>query len=280
MVGASIARRTRSGTFVGPGICRKCRPLRWLTPGQTRDYAPRLGGRKTNWRGSCAARSAPTTTRGTSTRATRACTRATPLLVAFPRDAADVAAAIAGRRALRRAGAHPRRGHQPRRPGGGPGDRARHLPPHGRDRGDRRGRADRAGRPRRGAGRPQPRRRGARARVRAGHLDLQPGDARRHDRQQLLGQPLDRLRHDDRPRARRSTSCSPTARPRASAPSARRSGRRARRPTRSRAASTGSCRRSCAATRARSPRTTRATGASRAATGSTRSRAGSTSPSS
>ena len=24
----SIARRTRSGTFVGPGICRKCRPLR------------------------------------------------------------------------------------------------------------------------------------------------------------------------------------------------------------------------------------------------------------
>ncbi len=30
----------------------------------------------------------------------------------------------------------------------------------------------------------------------------QPGDARRHDRQQLLGQPLDRLRHDGRPRAR------------------------------------------------------------------------------
>src|SRR5690348_15663329 len=26
MVGLSIARRTRSGTLVGPGICRKCRP--------------------------------------------------------------------------------------------------------------------------------------------------------------------------------------------------------------------------------------------------------------
>ncbi len=29
MVGAEIARRIRSGTFVGPGICRKCRPLRY-----------------------------------------------------------------------------------------------------------------------------------------------------------------------------------------------------------------------------------------------------------
>src|SRR4029453_6661559 len=28
MVGRSIARSTRSGTLVGPGICRKCRPLR------------------------------------------------------------------------------------------------------------------------------------------------------------------------------------------------------------------------------------------------------------
>jgi len=27
MVGMSIARRIRSGTFEGPGICRKCRPL-------------------------------------------------------------------------------------------------------------------------------------------------------------------------------------------------------------------------------------------------------------
>jgi hypothetical protein len=26
IVGAEIARNTRSGTFVGPGICRKCRP--------------------------------------------------------------------------------------------------------------------------------------------------------------------------------------------------------------------------------------------------------------
>jgi hypothetical protein len=31
MVGRSIALRTRSGTFVGPGICRKWRPLRKLT---------------------------------------------------------------------------------------------------------------------------------------------------------------------------------------------------------------------------------------------------------
>ena len=43
---------------------------------------------------SCAAPFAPTRTRATCTRATRACTR-DPLLVAFPRDAADVAAAIA-----------------------------------------------------------------------------------------------------------------------------------------------------------------------------------------
>ena len=41
-----------------------------------------------------------------------------------------------------------------------------------------------------------------RARLRAGHLDVEPGDARRHDRQQLLGQRVDRLRHDDRSRPR------------------------------------------------------------------------------
>ncbi len=26
MVGSAIARKTRSGTLVGPGICKKCRP--------------------------------------------------------------------------------------------------------------------------------------------------------------------------------------------------------------------------------------------------------------
>ena len=30
MVGASMARSTRSGTFVGPGICRKWRPGRYI----------------------------------------------------------------------------------------------------------------------------------------------------------------------------------------------------------------------------------------------------------
>ena len=35
IVGASIARSTRSGTFVGPGICRKWRPLRY-----TRRFTP------------------------------------------------------------------------------------------------------------------------------------------------------------------------------------------------------------------------------------------------
>ena len=61
----------------------------------------------------------------------------------------------------------------------------------------------------------QPGRRPARPDVRPGHLDQQPRHARRDDRQQLLRQPLDPLRHDDRPRPARSTSCSPTgARPR------------------------------------------------------------------
>ena len=62
--------------------------------------------------------------------------------------------------------------------------------------------AARARRPGRRAGGPQPRRAAARARLRPGHLDVEPGDARRDDRQQLVGQPLDRLRHHDRPRAR------------------------------------------------------------------------------
>src|SRR5258708_8479038 len=35
MVGMSIARRTRSGTLVGPGICRKCLPV-WRVTGSSR----------------------------------------------------------------------------------------------------------------------------------------------------------------------------------------------------------------------------------------------------
>ena len=92
------------------------------------------------------------------------------------------------------------------------------------------------GRAGRRAGRPQPRRRGPRARVRPRHLDVQPGHDRRDDRQQLLGQPLDRLRHDDRPRRTSSRSCSPTARGPRSGRWARRSAPAARRRTRSRAA--------------------------------------------
>ena len=101
-----------------------------------------------------------------------------------------------------------------------------------------------------------------RARLRAGHVDVEPGDARRHDRQQLLGQRVDRLRHDDRSRRSSSRSCSPTAR----APRSRADSRRA---ARSSGGSTAASRRSCATTRGRSPRTTRSTGASPAATGST-----------
>ncbi len=44
--------------------------------------------------------------------------------------------------------------------------------------------------------------RAPRARLRPGHLDVQPGHDRRHDRQQLVGLAVDRARHDDRPRAR------------------------------------------------------------------------------
>ena len=50
----------------------------------------------------------PTTTPATSTPRTPACTPARRCSVAFPRDAADVAAAIRVRRPARRAGRHPR----------------------------------------------------------------------------------------------------------------------------------------------------------------------------
>ena len=84
----------------------------------------------------------------------------------------------------------------------GAGRGARHLALHERDRGDRHRGAARAGRAGRRAGGPQPRGAEARLRLRARHLDLQPGHDRRDDRQQLVGQPLDRLRHHGRPRPR------------------------------------------------------------------------------
>ena len=190
-----------------------------------------------------------------------------PLLVAFPRDAADVAAAI---RAAARFGvpvspAAAAPASPARRPGGRLVlDTSRHMdaiveldPPRG---GCASGRAW----SRTSSTAPPPRT----ASVRPGHLDLQPGDARRHDRQQLLGQPLDRLRHDDRPRARARGRAGGRV-DRAFGPVDEAERRRGRRPTRSRARSTAGCRRSCASTPARSPRTTRSTGASPAATGST-----------
>src|SRR5262245_47623859 len=40
MVGAAIARRMRSGVFVGPGICRKWRPRRIIGPHPTANGSP------------------------------------------------------------------------------------------------------------------------------------------------------------------------------------------------------------------------------------------------
>ena len=181
-----------------PGICRKCRPLRWLTPGQTR---VRPLGMRAHWRRELRARSAPTTTRATSTRATRACTRA--------RRCCRVPARRRRRRRRDRAAARfgvpvspaarARASPARRRASGLVLDTSRHMDAIGEiDVAARRVRVgpgvvqedlNRAAAPH-GLG------------VRPRHLDLQPGDARRHDRQQLLGQPLDRLRHDDRPRPR------------------------------------------------------------------------------
>ena len=204
-----------------------------------------------------------------------------PLLVAFPRDAADVAAAIrfAAARAASRS--------SPRGAGtslagqtAGQGivlDTSRHMDAIGEIDLERR-------RVRVGPGVVQDDLNRAvmppRARLRPRHLDLQPGHARRHDRQQLVGQPLDRLRHHDRPRPRARRRALRRLDRHARAGRARTSAPAAPRPTRSRARSTAGCRRSCASTPARSPRTTRATGASPAATGSTTSRASSTSPAS
>ena len=126
-----------------------------------------------------------------------------PLLVAFPRDADDVAAAIAAAARFEVPVRHARRRHQPRRP-----DRAGRASCSTR-RGTWTGSRDvdpEARRVRVGPGVVQEDLNRAaqppRARLRPGHLDVQPGDDRRDDRQQLVGQPLDRLRHHDRPRPR------------------------------------------------------------------------------
>ena len=186
-----------------------------------------------------------------------------PLAVAFPRDADDVAAAVSvaarlGVPIVPRGGGTSLAGQT----AGGRGlvlDLSRHMDAIGEvDAGARRVRVE----PGVVQERLNQRRQALRARVRAGHVDVEPGDARRDDRQQLLGQRVDRLRHDDRSRRRAGGRARATAR----APRSRR--------TRARAApssggSTAASRRSCATTRGRSPRTTRSTGASRAATGST-----------
>ena len=147
---------------------------------------------------------ATTRTRATCTRATRACTRASRC---WSRSRATPPTSpprsrIAGRfdvPVVTRGAGTSLTGQTV----GGRRARARHLAPHGRDRRDRHRRrcacaSARASCRRTSTAPPQP----PRARLRAGHLDVQPGDARRDDRQQLVGQPLDRLRHHGRPRAR------------------------------------------------------------------------------
>ena len=128
-----------------------------------------------------------------------------PLAVAFPRDADDVAAAMRARRASSASRCSPRgAGTSLAGQAVGRGDRARHLAPHG-PRSSRSTPTARRARvqPGRRPGGPQPRRRARTGWCSAPDTSTsQPGDARRHDRQQLGGQPLDRLRHDDRPRAR------------------------------------------------------------------------------
>ena len=178
IVGASIARRTRSGTLVGPGICRKWRPLRTRVArvagrrrhagplvdptGRTSERAVRGDARPASRAAlgaSCAARCAPTPTRAICSPATRACTRAsrcssrsraTP--TTSPRRsrlAGRFEVPVVSRAAAARA--------WPARPPAA-GHRARHLAPHERDPRARPRGAARARRPRRRAGGPQPRR--------------------------------------------------------------------------------------------------------------------------
>ena len=151
-----------------------------------------------SWRGTCA----PMRTRATCTRPTRACSRVEPLAVAFPRDADDVARAVRvaaglGVPIVPRGGGTSLAGQT----AGGRGlvlDLSRHMNAIEAIDADAR-----TVRVQPGVVQEQLNRavETPRARVRARHLDLEPGDARRHDRQQLLRQRVDRLRHDRRPRA-------------------------------------------------------------------------------
>ena len=79
MVGASIARRTRSGTFVGPGICRKWRPLRCQLTGTRRRMrgapgTPRRG--RTRLAIACARRPGPERAARAPRSSPRRCARA------------------------------------------------------------------------------------------------------------------------------------------------------------------------------------------------------------
>ena len=107
-----------------------------------------------------------------------------------------------GSRRARRPDHSARRRHQPGRPDRRRRPGARHLPPPRPDPRARPGVTHRRRRRRRRAGPAQPGRGTARAAVRPGHLDQQPGHHRRHDRQQLGRQRQPALRHDHRPRAR------------------------------------------------------------------------------
>ena len=191
-----------------------------------------------------------------------------PLLVAFPRDADDVAAAItiAGRFDVPvvARGAGTSLAGQTIGAGAIVLDTSRHM--NGIGEIDAGGAAGARGSGR-GAGGPQPRRAASRPGLRAGHLDRQPGHDRGHDRQQLVRQPFDRLRDDDRPRPRaRGRALGRLARPAAAGRPARMGPSRRRRHARGRDLR-AACRRSCATIARRSRAAIRATGASRAATG-------------
>ena len=120
-----------------------------------------------------------------------------PLAVAFPRDADDVAAAVTiaarlGVPVIPRGGGTSLAGQT----AGGGGlviDTSRHMNAIDEISGHR-VRVEPGRRP----GGPQPRGAPLRARLRPGHVDVEPGHARRDDRQQLVGQRVDRPRHHDR----------------------------------------------------------------------------------
>ena len=134
-----------------------------------------------------------------------------PLGVVFPRDADDVAAAVSVAAELGVPVLPARGRHQPRRADGGARRRARLVPLSARDPGDRPGPRLRPRPAGRRAGRPQPGRR---------RLGLMFGPDTSTANRATLGGMIGnnsagshsiRYGMTDRPRARRSTSCSPTA---------------------------------------------------------------------